>query len=915
VAKDAKPPDLLERDGRELTADRAAALPKTYGRKEEVFALARALGGKKSVVLLGPPGVGKTAIVKKLLFYLHDDRLPELAGAKVFEISTVGLCADTRYTGMQEDKIKLLLASARADRLVYIPDLWNVTQAGSYETNPRGIYDLMRPGIESGQLVVFGEMSAGRWEKLCREHPVLERDFATITVAPTSEEETRDVLVRTAGDLGHEAVFEKAAIERAYQLARKFLPTLSFPGKGVELLRSLAHEARIAAGAGRAAPIDVERVETRFGERTGLPMHMISTRTTVGYEQMVDFLDERVLGQESAVRAVADVLALYKTGLSNPDRPAGVLLFVGPTGVGKTELAKATAEFLFGSRERIFRVDLSEYKDFHSFEKLIGDPKSNKTGLLTDHVRQNPFTVVLLDEFEKGHPNLADLFLQVFDDARLTDATGETVGFHHALVIMTSNVGGAVEASGIGFARGGEDEGHGRREQLSRRLEGAVRRGLEAHYRPEFLNRIDRVLVMQPLAREDLRRIARRELGKVYRREGLLERDLLLEVDDGVIDLLLDRGTDPKYGARPLKRAIEETLVVPLARALLGAGWRRFQLLRAAREDDEVRLTFEETDASRRLEKLERRSPLPDGDGGLVHLSLADVRHGVKSLYQRLAVLEREIDLPRLRAELAAIEARQASPAFWEEAFGAGGQLVRRHRLSAEIGRLDDLRREVDLVHELAEASFAEADDAVAPDLVTAYARLVRDLARAELEIRDMDDVDQGDAALRVAPAGEKDSVGWARQLADMYVAWARERGYDVEIEEQAGGVQQLIVLGPYALGYLRGEAGTHRLLAPPPDRKERRGEALLAKVEVGSTRDLAGPNGSPELRKGDEPPIRTYDTWRSHGVRDRRTGHAEGDARGVLAGRLEGFLEAALSLRARDQRASSPPAPPSVET
>ena len=901
MAKETKTPDLLERDGRELTSDRGSALPKTYGRKEEVAALARALAGRKSVVLLGPPGVGKTAILKKLLYYLHEQRLPELAGVRVYEMSTAILCADTRYTGMQEDKIRALLASARSDRLLYISDLWNITQAGSYETNPRGIYDLMRPGIEAGSLVLLGEMSQGRWEKLCREHPVLERDFATITVSPTDEEETRDVLLRTAGDLGREAVFEKAAIERVHGLARKFLPTLSFPGKGVELLRRFAQDARAAAGGGRAAPIDVAFVEERFALQTGLPMHMIAQGYAVTYEEMVDFLEERVLGQVASVRAVADVLALYKTGLSNPDRPAGVLLFVGPTGVGKTELAKATAEFLFGSRDKMFRVDLSEYKDFHAFEKLIGDPKSAATGLLTDHVRQNPFTVILLDEFEKGHPNLADLFLQVFDDARLTDATGETVGFHHALIILTSNVGSTVETGGIGFSphTGAEVDDDQRRAQTGRRLEGLVRRSLEAHYRPEFLNRIDRVLVMQPLARDDLRRIARRELGKVYRREGLLDRDLLLEVDDGVIDLLLDRGTDPKYGARPLKRAIEETLVVPLARSLLGASWRRFQLLRAARRGDDVVLTFEDTDASRRLEKLERRTPLPDGTGGLVRLSLADVRTGLAPLCGRVARLERAVDTDRMRRELAEIESKQASPAFWEEAFGAQGQLVRRHRLSVELGRIDDLRREVDLVRELSEASFEEADDSVAPDLVAAFARLACDLRRAELEIRDMDHLDQGDATVRVSPAGEKDSTPWARKLADMYVAWAKVRGYDVEIEELAGGVQLVAVLGSYAHGYLRAEAGTHRLLATPAGKKERRGEAFLARVEVVATRaDLA----TADVAKSDEPPIRTYDTWRSHGVRDRQTGHSDGDARGVLAGRLDGFLEAALARRSAER-------------
>ena len=878
--------DVLEREGKNLTGDKSALLPKTYGRVEEVEALARALAGRKSSVLIGPHGVGKTAVVKKLLHYLREQRLGVLAGASVFEISTAGLCSGTRYTGQQEEKIASLLRHASPDRLVYVPDLWNITQAGSYEGNPRGVYDLMRPGIESESLVLFGEMSAGRWDKLCREYPTLERDFATIAVAPTSEEETRDILLRTAADLGSNVMFEKAAIERVYSLTKKFMPTQSFPGKGVELLRRLAHTARSANGERRARPIDEEFVEVELAKQTGLPMHMISPRVTVSYEDMRVFLTERVLGQSEAVAAVADVLALYKTGLSNPDQPAGVLLFVGPTGVGKTELAKATAEFLFGSRDRIFRIDLSEYKDFHSFEKLIGNPRDDTTGLLTDHVRQNPFTVILLDEFEKGHANLADLFLQVFDDGRLTDAQGETVGFHHALIILTSNVGSDVASleSSIGFA--GESRASGKR------IEQAARRALESHYKPEFLNRIDRILVMQTLKRDDLRRIARRELGKVYKREGLIDRDLLLEIDDGVIDLLLDKGTDPKYGARPLKRAIEELLVVPLARSLLSQDWRRFQLLRIARSGESVELTFEDTDVSRRLENLERRMRVGDGEGKTRHLSLVDVRRGIGEVYDRLQNLERVARLDDMKAELAAIQEQESTPAFWEDAFGHAGVLVRQHRLTVEIRRLDDLRGQADLVRELSEASFQEGDDSVAPDLTNAYARLMAKLLRAEREIIHFSPSDQGDAVLTVAPSGGRDGASeWASTLADMYATWAKERGYETEQSEDAG-VHLVRVTGAYAVGYLRGERGSHRLILPPAAKDDRRGETFLARVDVRPLEHGAAPDSHPRL-KSDEPPIRTYDLWRSRGVRDRRTGHAEGDVRRVLDGKLDGFLDA----------------------
>ncbi|MFO0546891.1 MAG: AAA family ATPase [Polyangiaceae bacterium] len=888
--------DVLAREGRLLSGEVAATAAPTYGRSLEVEALAMALTGRKSAVLLGPAGVGKTSVIRKLVHDVAAGRYPSLAGTTFWEIATTGLVSGTRYTGMQEEKIAALLRDATPDRVLVVSDLWNITSAGSYDTNPRGVYDLMRPGIESEKLVLVGEMTVGRWEKLCHQFPILERDFATITVEPTGDDETRDLLGRVAVDLGPGAAFERTAVDRVFQLARKFLPTQSFPGKGVELLRKVAQAHKSAPERARRAPITDAFVEELFSKQTGLPLHVLSPRVEVSYDAMVEFLAERVLGQREAVGAVCDVLALYKTGLSNPDRPAGVLLLVGPTGVGKTELAKATAEFLFGSRDRIFRVDLSEYKDYHSFEKLIGDPRKGTAGLLTDFVRRNPFSVILLDEFEKGHPNLADLFLQVFDDARLTDAHGETVGFHHAVILLTSNVGsdlGALDQA-IGFA--------GESRTSPERVEQAARRALEQHYRPEFLNRLDRILVMKALRREDLRRIARRELGKIYKREGLVARDLLLEVDDGVIDLLVDRGTDPKYGARPLKRAIEELLVVPLARALLGAGWRRFQLLRVARVGDALSITFEQTEASRRLDNLERRARVSDGHGGTVALSLADVRARVGGLYERLGRLEEAADLAKMRRDLAELEARESSPAYWEEALGHSGLLVRRHRLSVEIRRLEILRGELEAVRDLAEVSFLEADDSVAEELTDTFARLVQSLVRAERELCSFDGRDRGDAHVIVTPAGAGEGAAdWAGELASMYVSWAKERGFDVESSE-AEGAHHVWVLGAYALGYLRGEQGGHRVVRPPPGKGDRRGEAHLARVEV-----LArGEQPAEVLRLSDVAPIRTYDLWRSHGVRDRVTGYVDGDVRRVLAGRLDAFLEAHADQRSKPATAEA---------
>jgi len=881
--------DLIANEARELTGDARATGEKTFGRQNEVHAVARLLAHRKSVVLVGPPGVGKTAVIQKLLSYLAEGRLPELAGARMYEISTTLLCSDTRYTGMQETRIRSVLAHATPLRIHYVTDVWNLPSAGSYDTKPRGIYDLMRPGIESGSLVIVGECTPGRWDKLCRIDPELARDFVQVRIDEPSDAETRDLMARAAGKLGFP--FERAAIDRAFSLSKKFLPSSSFPGKGVELLRRAA-ELAVSVQPGmpaRTEAIDASFVESVFSDASGLPMHMISPSVRVTYDEMHAFLSEHVLGQEQAVAAVADLLALYKTGLKDPDRPAGVLLFVGPTGVGKTELAKATTEFLFGKSDRMLRVDMSEYKDYHSFEKLIGDPKHAKTGILTDHVRKHPFSVVLLDEFEKGHANIADLFLQVFDDGRLTDATGDTVDFRHTIIILTSNVGSKQRdlTSSIGFGdkRPGEDPGLGRE----------VKKALEAAYRPEFLNRISRILVFRALSRQDMRRIAQRELGKVYKREGVLEREILLEVDDGVLDLLLDRGFDPHYGARPLKRALEDLVVLPLARALLEAPDVRFQLLRIARRGERLQLSFEPTETSRKLANLEQRQRVEVGDGKAVKLSLADVRGRLVETGRRLAHLEQTTQVATRRRELAELEAKAQTPGFWEAAFGQGGEIYRRHQIAIDLQRADDLRARLELLHKLVDASFAEGEDVVAGELIATFARLDRDLARAERELVSFDDQDRGDAWIRIRGVGAKDGAAdWAKQLATMYARWAGKHDYEAEVIDTAGAVD-VLVKGAYAYGYLKAEAGGHRLLAKRDAARESRGDTLLARVTV---RPLAVREAERDgLPSGgdDEAPFRTYDFLSSRGVHDRKTGHADGDVRKVLDGHLEEFLDASF--------------------
>ncbi len=843
----------------------------------------------RSILLVGESGVGKTSLLRRAARHLGEkSKGKDTVPRRLWATSASHITAGMTYLGMwQERCLTLARELGGTEDWLFVDRLVDLLAP---QNDGASIADLIAPAVIAGEVRLVAEASESELARCRRKSQAFVDAFDVIRVDEPPADVVIEMIRAQQRRKNDEVEWHPAALRRAVALLGGFRRDQRFPGKAIGFVDWWNQDAQKPPA--QVLPGDVA---TAYARWSGLPVELITDERPMGRADIAAALRAGVIGQDHACDVVARALARFKTGLDDPERPVASLLFVGPTGVGKTELAKATAEFLFGSRDRIFRIDLSEYKDYHSFEKLIGDPRKGTTGQLTDFVRKSPFGVILLDEFEKGHANIADLFLQVFDDGRLTDAYGETVGFQHTLLLLTSNVGsdmGALEHA-IGFA--------GESKTSPERVEREVRRALEQHYRPEFLNRIDRVLFMRPLRREDLRRIARRELGKIYKREGLVERDLLLEVDDGVVDLMLDEGTDPKYGARPLKRAIEELLVVPLARALLGGADRRFQLLRVARSGRGVTLSFEATEASRRLDNLERRARVSDGEGGTVSLSLADVRSGVISLYQSLVTLERVADLAGMRRELAALEAREASPAFWEDAFGHSGMLVRRHRLSVEIRRLEILRGELDAVHELCEASFIEADDSVARELTDTYARLVRRMRRAEREIVQFDERDQGDARLVVTPAGALEgATSWALDLAKMYASWARDRGYDVRFETGDDGVTAVAVAGAYAYGYLRGEAGGHRLVTAPPEKGQRRGEAYLARVEV-----LAkGEEPKPIVRLEDISPIRSYDLWHSHGVRDRVTGHAEGDTRRVLSGKLDGFLEAQA-----DHRASEKPA------
>ena len=336
------------------------------------------------------------------------------------------------------------------------------------------------------------------------------------------------------------------------------------PGSVLELLRVTCE--RLAAGAaggtgsaGASPPITADDLIVTLSQMTGLPAHILDDREALDLAALRSLFEERVKGQREAVDCLVDRVAMIKAGVTDPTRPSGVFLFAGPTGTGKTEIAKTLAEFLFGSPERMIRLDMSEFQSIDSLDRILGATGDERADSFADQVRRQPFSVVLLDEFEKAHERVWDIFLQVFDDGRLTDRRGKTADVRHAIIILTSNLGGAIPSGlSLGFSK--EHEGF---------RAGVVTRTIGKSFRKEFLNRIDRVVVFQPLSREVMRQILYRELSAALQRRGLRSRAWAVEWDESAIEFLLGTGFTEDLGARPLKRAIERYLLAPLATTIV----------------------------------------------------------------------------------------------------------------------------------------------------------------------------------------------------------------------------------------------------------------------------------------------------------------------------------------------------------
>ena len=582
---------VLDQYSRDLTLLAASgSFDPVIGRDEEIRRSVQILSrrSKNNPVLIGEPGVGKTAVAEGIAAYIAGSDAPDsMAGKRLVALDLPALLAGTKYRGDFEERVKAVLKDVKkaGDVILFIDEMHTMIGAGSAE----GAIDaanILKPALGRGEVQIIGATTPEEYRRHIEKDAALERRFQPVKIAEPSRSDSLKMLgaVRQSLEKHHGVKISDAALTAAVDLSARYINDRFLPDKAIDLADEAAAHIRVSGG-GLVTAEDIAGVVSLW---TGIPVANLSADETKRLCNMESILHRRVIGQNEAVTAVSRAIRRGRVGLSDPDRPIGSFLFLGPTGVGKTELCRALAEAVFGESDAMIRLDMSEYMEKHAVSKLIGSPPGyvgyEDGGQLTERVRRKPWSVVLFDEIEKAHEDVWGILLQIMDDGRLTDSAGRVVSFRNTIIVMTSNVGAKSISDGrprMGFTPDGGDEA-----QLMR---ARINEELRRTFKPEFLNRIDETIVFRRLSRAEIRSIAERMLLTVAERFKAL--GMTLSVPDQVVDFLAERGYDEKYGARPLRRAIRSMIEDKAAELMLTDSLGRGDTVQARIDGNELILT------------------------------------------------------------------------------------------------------------------------------------------------------------------------------------------------------------------------------------------------------------------------------------------------------------------------------------